>query len=215
MKKIIFLLLLACVIGVFYTLDVFSFSSVNEIKDFVLSYGFYAPLVFIILFTIIPLTLFPDALLAIAGGLIFGLYEGSLYIMIGAFCGATLSFFIARYCGSWLRGKLKSEKFLNIDNAVKKNGFLIIFLLRLIPLVPFDIISYSAGFSSIRYKDFILASLIGVIPGVLVYANIGAASLAFGSNEFYISIALLLALMVISMLFKKNLKKKFFSHENI
>lgn len=208
MKKLIFLVGLCCVIGFFYYLDIFSFSNVTQIKEFVLGYGIWAPLVFIILFTIVPLTLFPDALLAIAGGLIFGLYEGSLYIMIGALCGATLSFYIARYYGSWLREKLEGEKFLNIDNAVKKNGFLIIFLLRLIPLVPFDIISYSAGFSSVRYKDFILATLLGVIPGVLVYANIGAKSLDFGSNEFYLSIALLLGLIVVSMLFKKKIQKK-------
>ncbi len=215
MKKSIFLSVLAVLIGLFYYFDIFSFTNINEIRDFVLGYGVYAPVIFIILFTIVPLTLFPDALLAIAGGLIFGLYEGSLYIMIGALCGATLSFFIARYYGSWLRDKLEGEKFLNIDTAVKKNGFLIIFLLRLIPLVPFDIISYSAGFSSIRYKDFFIASFVGIIPGVLVYANIGAKSLAFGSSEFYISIALLLALIVISMMFKKSLKKKFFVQETI
>lgn len=208
MKKFLVFIVLGFLIGLFYYMDIFSFTNPLQIKEFVLSYGVFAPIIFIILFTFVPLTLFPDAILAIAGGLIFGLFEGSIYIMIGALCGATLSFYLARFYGSWLRKKLKGEKFLNIDEQVKNNGFLIIFLLRLIPLVPFDIISYSAGFSSIRYKDFILATFIGIIPGVLVYANIGAQSLEFGSNNFYFSIALLIGLIVISMLFKKRVQKK-------
>lgn len=214
MKKLILFILLSIIIILFYSFDILYFSELSQIKTFILSYGVYAPLVFIILFTIVPLTLFPDALLAIAGGLIFGLYEGSLYIMIGALCGATLSFFIARYYSVWIKTKLQNKKFLNIDQAVKKNGFLIIFLLRLIPLVPFDIISYSAGLCSIRYKDFILATFFGIIPGVFVYANIGAQSLNIGSNQFYISIALLIALIILSKLFKKSITQKFFMASN-
>lgn len=208
MKKFIAFIILGFLLGLFYYMDIFSFTNPQQIKDFVLSFGIYAPIIFIVLFTFVPLTLFPDAILAIAGGLIFGLAEGSLYIMIGALFGATLSFFLARFYGGWLRKKLKGEKFLNIDTQVKNNGFLIIFLLRLIPLVPFDIISYSAGFSSIRYKDFILATLFGIIPGVLVYANIGAESLNLGSNNFYFSIALLIGLIVLSMLFKKKVQQR-------
>lgn len=214
MKKIVVFILLGVFLGVFYSLDLFSFTNPQEVKKFVLSYGTYAPIIFIILFTFVPLTLFPDAILAIAGGLIFGLVQGSLYVMIGALFGATLSFLIARFYGDWLRAKLQGEKLLNIDRSVKQNGFLIVFLLRLIPLVPFDIISYSAGFSSIRYKDFILATLFGIIPGVLVYANIGAQSLDFGSNNFYFSIALLIGLIVLSMFFKKSLKKRL-DNENV
>ncbi len=208
MKKFGVFMLFVLLVGGMYYLDIFSFASPEQVKEFVLSYGIWAPLIFIILFTFVPLTLFPDAILAIAGGLIFGFGMGSVYIMIGALCGATLSFYIARFYGSWLREKLQGEKFLNIDEQVKENGFLIVFLLRLIPLVPFDIISYSAGFSSIKYKDFILATCVGIIPGVLVYANIGAQSLAFGSNSFYLSLALLLGLIILSMLFKKRVQKR-------
>ncbi len=212
MKKTSLIIILSFILVLFYYFDIFTFSNPNEIKDYVLSFGIYAPFIFIILFTIVPLTLFPDAILAIAGGLIFGLYEGSLYIMIGALCGSTLSFFIARVYGKWLKEKLTNEKFLNLDKNAKENGFLIIFLLRLVPLVPFDIISYSAGFSSIRYKDFILATLIGIIPGVVVYANIGAQSLNIGTSGFYASIACLIALIVISMIFKNKIKRKIYGN---
>ena len=212
MKTFFLSLIIIIVLAASYYFDIFSFTNTLQIRDYILSYGNFAPIVFIVLFTIVPLTLFPDSILAIAGGLIFGLYEGTIYIMIGALFGSTLSFYISRQYGSWLKEKLKNEKFLDIDKNIKKNGFLIIFLLRLIPLVPFDIISYSAGFSSIKYKDFILATFIGIIPGVVVFANIGSESLNLGTKSFYFSIACLLGLIVISMMFKNRMKKRFYEN---
>jgi uncharacterized membrane protein YdjX (TVP38/TMEM64 family) len=198
---------------VFYKMGVLSFQQVETIKTFVLSFGLLAPLVFILLFTLAPLIFFPDGILALAGGLIFGLYAGSVYIIIGALCGGSLSFYLARTYGTWLRDKLAHEKWIHFQKSVKNHGFIMIFLLRLVPLVPFNIISYSAGFSTIRYRDFFFATLLGMSPGVLVYANIGAKSLAFGTKEFYMAVALLLFLVVFSMVLKNSVKKRLDRYE--
>lgn len=193
---------------IFYQQGILSFEQVEEIKTFVLSFGLWAPFVFILLFTLAPLVFFPDGILALAGGLIFGFYMGSLYIMIGALCGGTLSFYIARIYGTWLHEKLAHEKLINFQKRVKNHGFVMVFLLRLVPLVPFNIISYSAGFSTIRYRDFFFATLLGMCPGVLVYANIGAQSLSFGTREFYIAVSLLLLLVLGSLVLKSSVKKR-------
>ena len=198
---------------VFYHNGVLSFSQVEQIKTFVLGFGIYAPLMFILLFTLAPLIFFPDGILALAGGLIFGFAWGSFYIVLGALCGGTLSFYLARLYGNKMREKLAHEKLINFQKSVKRHGFIMILLLRLVPLVPFNIISYSAGFSTIRYRDFFFATLFGMSPGVLVYANIGAQSLAFGSREFYISIGLLVALVVVSMVLKHRIKKRLEAYE--
>lgn len=213
-KKLILTIAFVLLLIVFYMLDILSFSQVEEIKTFVLGFGIYAPLIFILLFTLAPLIFFPDGILALAGGLIFGFYAGSFYIIIGALCGGTLSFYIARFYGKWLHEKLAHEKIINFQKSVKKHGFVMILLVRLVPLVPFNIISYSAGFSTIRYRDFFFATLLGMIPGVLVYANIGAQSLAFGSREFYSAIALLIMLVFISMGLKQWVKKRVEKYEN-
>ena len=178
-----------------------------------LGFGLYAPLVFILLFTFAPLIFFPDGILALAGGLIFGFAWGSFYIILGALCGGTLSFYLARLYGNTMREKLSHEKLINFQKSVQKHGFIMILLLRLVPLVPFNIISYSAGFSTIRYRDFFFATLLGMTPGVLVYANIGAQSLDFGSREFYIAVGLLIALVVISMALKQWVKKRIEKYE--
>ncbi|KDR93755.1 Uncharacterized membrane protein YdjX, TVP38/TMEM64 family, SNARE-associated domain [Peptoclostridium litorale DSM 5388] len=176
----------------------------EEIKNYVDSFGPLAPVVFIILFTLVPLTFFPDSILAIAGGLIFGIYKGFLLIMVGALCGATLSFCIARFLGKGVIAKLVKHDISKFERQLEKNAFLIILLLRFIPLFPFDVISYGAGLSKIKFKNFIAATMVGTIPGIFAYANLGAQSAHVGSRGFYISIVIIVALFAVAAFVKNN-----------
>lgn len=175
----------------------------KDIQAYVSSFGKLAPLVYIIMFALVPLTLFPDSVLAIGGGLIFGLFKGYIYTLIGALIGASLSFYISRKLGRNFVKKLTKEKLDGIESMINSKGFFVVLMLRLIPLFPFDIISYGAGLTSIKYKDFLFATIIGTIPGILVFTNIGAQSVNIGSNGFYMSIMALI-LLVIASIFLKN-----------
>jgi len=157
------------------------------------------------MFALVPLTFFPDSILAIASGLVFGFYKGYIYTTIGALIGGSLAFFIARYLGYDLVKKISNEKLSNLDKLINENGFYIIFLLRLIPLFPFDVISYGAGLTNVKYKHFLLATLFGTIPGIAVFTNIGAQALNISSTEFYTSIAMLILLFIISIILKNKL----------
>lgn len=179
----------------------------KDIQTYVNSFGKLAPIIYIIIFALVPLTLFPDSIIAIAGGLIFGLVKGYIYTAIGAILGATLSFYISRKLGRNFVKKLTKEKLDNVEEMINSNGFFIIFMLRLIPLFPFDIISYGAGLTSVKYKDFILATFLGTIPGILVFTNIGAQSVNMGSGSFYVSIGALVLLFIISMVLKNKFIK--------
>jgi uncharacterized membrane protein YdjX (TVP38/TMEM64 family) len=140
--------------------------------------------------------------------MVFGLFEGFVYTMIGALCGATLSFYITRILGQNFVKQFIKHDITHFDDVLQKNGFLIILLLRLIPILPFDVISYSAGVSKIKYKDFVLATFLGTIPGILVYVNLGDKSTQMGSTSFYLSLALLVLLFVGSMFLKQRLALK-------
>ncbi len=214
MKKALLFLAFGLLMFFFYRSGVLSFEQVDAIKAFVLSFGIYAPLIFILLFTLAPLIFFPDGILALAGGLIFGFTIGSVYIIVGALCGGSLSFFLARWYGKKMHEKLSNEKLLHFHRSVQNHGFTMILLLRLVPLVPFNIISYSAGFSTIRYRDFFFATFLGMMPGVFVYANIGAKTLAFGTVDFWISIALMVLLVIVSMLLKGYVQKRVKRYES-
>ncbi len=194
------IVILAAIVYKVFKMDI----GIHEIKSYIDSFGNFAPIVYIIMFSLVPLTLFPDSVLAIAGGLAFGLYKGYIYTAIGALIGGTISFYISRKLGRNIVKKLTKDKLDNIEVMVNTKGFSIILLLRLIPLFPFDVISYGAGLTSVKYKDFIMATFLGTIPGILVFNNIGAQALNIGSNNFYISIALLILLIFISMILKKK-----------
>lgn len=183
----------------------------NDIQKYVTSFGKLAPLVYIIMFALVPLTLFPDSILAIGGGIIFGLTKGYIYTLIGALLGASLSFYISRKLGRNFVKKITKEKVDYIEEMINTKGFFVILLLRLIPLFPFDVISYGAGLTNIKYRDFIFATIIGTIPGILVFTNIGAQSVDIGSNSFYLSIMALILLILSSIVLKNkfiNTQKK-------
>ena len=201
---ILFLAIILVVIYKIYSLNLGS----EEIKNYVQGFGKIGPLVYIIMFSLVPLTLFPDSVLAIAGGLIFGLFKGYIYTTIGALIGGTISFYISRYWGREVVKKLTKEKLDKVEEMINNRGFIIIFILRLIPLLPYDVISYGAGLTAVKYKDFLLATLFGTIPGILVFTNLGAQTVNIGSSSFYISVALLILLFIISIFFKNKFISK-------
>ena len=205
--KILFSLIIIFVIGtVIYkvlSMDI----GPSDIQKYVTSFGKFAPVIYILMFAVVPLTLFPDSILAIGGGLIFGLFKGYLYTLIGALIGASLSFYISRKLGRSFLKKITKDKLDYIEDMINSKGFFVILLLRLIPLFPFDVISYVAGLTSIKYRDFLFATIIGTIPGILVFTNIGAQSVNIASKSFYISIMALIVLILLSIILKNKFIK--------
>lgn len=205
--KILFSLIIIFVIGtVIYkvlSMDI----GPSDIQKYVTSFGKFAPVIYILMFAVVPLTLFPDSILAIGGGLIFGLFKGYLYTLIGALIGASLSFYISRKLGRSFLKKITKDKLDYIEDMINSKGFFVILLLRLIPLFPFDVISYAAGLTSIKYRDFLFATIIGTIPGILVFTNIGAQSVNIASKSFYISIMALIVLILLSIILKNKFIK--------
>ena len=204
--KVIFLLIItAIIICAFCNMKTLRQCTPENVKVFVDSYGVFSPIIYIILFTFVPLTFFPDSILAIAGGMCFGMVSGFIYTMIGALFGGILSFFLAKTLGHKVFNKFIKKDLSNLENAIKNKGFALVFVLRLIPLFPFDVISYAAGFSGVKFKDFVLATILGIIPGIFVFVNIGDKASEIGSSSFYMSIALLVGLIVMSYALKKKI----------
>lgn len=212
-KIFISLFIIALILIMFYFMNK-DIMNVDTLKNLILDSGYFAPLIYIIAFSLVPLTFFPDSLLAILGGTIFGLSRGFLYTSIGALIGGSISFFISRILGQSFVEKLENDKLKNIQNLLKDNGFLMILLLRLIPLFPFDLISYGAGLTKISYKDFLLGTLIGTIPGILVFVNLGAQWISFNKESIYLSVSLLILFIIVSLFLKKIYINKHLSKEN-
>lgn len=175
------------------------------IETFLLKFGAFAPLIYIVLFTFVPLTLFPDSILAVSAGLIFGIVPGAIYTLIGAAAGGTLSFMISRGVGHEFVLK-KLEKHNKMIQLIEKKGFTIVLIMRLIPLIPFDIIGYAAGLTNIKYRDYILATIVGIVPGVAILVTMGDGLASENKTKLYVGICALIFLIIIA---KKSYKKIF------
>ncbi len=111
--------------------------------------------------------------------------------------------------------KFENDKLKNIQELLKDNGFLMILLLRLIPLFPFDLISYGAGLTKISYKDFALGTLIGTIPRhIIFFVNLGAQWITFNKTSIYLSVSLLILFIIVSVFLKKIYINKHLAKEN-
>jgi uncharacterized membrane protein YdjX (TVP38/TMEM64 family) len=176
----------------------------QEIRNWILSFGLLAPLIYIVIYTIRPLIFFPASILSIAGGLAFGAAMGTVYTMIGATLGAILSFLLARKLGKRVTEKQWKGKFKKIQNQLEKNGFYYVLFLRFIPVLNFDLISYIAGVSSVRLTAFFFGTVIGIIPGTFAYNFLGSSLISGSPKVIITAIIMFLLVMLIPILIKKR-----------
>jgi uncharacterized membrane protein YdjX (TVP38/TMEM64 family) len=139
------------------------------------SLGVFGPIAYIVIYNLATLLFIPGSLLTLKGGCLFGVFWGSIYVLIAAIIGATLAFVIGRYLSrNWVCQQMdKHPKFKAIDLAVAKEGWKIVLLTRLSPVFPFNLLNYAFGVTQVSLKDYILGSL-GIIPGTVMYVYIGS-----------------------------------------
>ncbi|BCL37748.1 TVP38/TMEM64 family protein [Nostoc sp. MS1] len=139
------------------------------------SLGILGPIAYMIIYNLATLLFIPGSLLTLKGGCLFGVFWGSIYVLIAATVGATLAFLIGRYLSrDWVVQQIeKYPKFKAIDQAVAKEGWKIVLLTRLSPVFPFNLLNYAFGITQISLKDYLLGSL-GIVPGTIMYVYIGS-----------------------------------------
>lgn len=138
------------------------------------NWGIWAPIGYMAIYNLATLLFVPGSILTIKGGCLFGLFWGSVYVLIAATFGATFAFLIGRYFSrDWVHRQIsRYPHFQAIDRAVGKEGFKIVLLTRLSPVFPFNLLNYIFGVTQVSLKDYIYAS-IGMIPGIILYVYIG------------------------------------------
>ena len=181
----------------------------QQLQSAIESCGNWAALAYMGLFTLLPAFFFPVAILALAGGLLFGLLWGSIYTFLGAILNCTLMFLLARYVGrekveQLLQSRLSPYWQQKLKGLEGQSGFLILIILRLIPAVPYNLINYAFGLTGMKFSTYLIASAIGIIPGTLAFINIGDKALDITSPDFWIAIGLLGALLLITSILGKH-----------
>ncbi|MDD6795202.1 MAG: TVP38/TMEM64 family protein [Clostridiaceae bacterium] len=173
--------------------------SAKGIVDFIRNQGVYAELTYLLIFVLKPfLVVIPSNIIAITGGIIFGPVEGFLLSMLGFFISGTIAFYISRLLGKDFVQSIIGDKFIKLDKNIREHGFRIMFLLRLPPVLPYDPLSYTSGFTNIYYKDFILASVLGVVPETLCYSILGPNFSTPWSPKFIIPLLIIVIATIMS-----------------
>jgi len=148
--------------------------AIPRFSEWVASLGIWGPIVFMVGYAVAVVAFVPASLLTLAAGAIFGLAWGTVYVFVAASVGAAGAFLVARYLA---RGAVEkrldgNERFAAVDRAVGEQGRKIVFLLRLSPVFPFNLLNYALGLTRVGFADYLIAS-IGMLPGTVLYVYSG------------------------------------------
>jgi uncharacterized membrane protein YdjX (TVP38/TMEM64 family) len=146
-------------------------------------------LVFAALFVLAVLIMAPASVLYMAAGLLYDLFWGFVISLVAASVGAVLQFLIARYLARDRVRRVVEERaeFEAVDRAVEEEGWKVVLLLRLAPLVPGNTQGWLFGATRVSVVQFAWPSVIGILPWALFFVGIGSAGAAFlysGENPF-------------------------------
>jgi uncharacterized membrane protein YdjX (TVP38/TMEM64 family) len=173
--------------------------------------GFWGPVIYIGLYAIRPLVIFPSTILTLAGGFLFGPVLGVLYTIIASNTSATVAYLVGYYFGKGILKEGASNSLMQrYADRMRSNSFETILVMRFI-FLPYDLVNYLAGFLRIRWVSFITATLLGSIPGTIAFILAGASIEQFDGGvpklnpvTLTASFVIFIGSLVLSRLFKKR-----------
>jgi uncharacterized membrane protein YdjX (TVP38/TMEM64 family) len=172
-----------------------------RLEDWIRAQGVWAPFFFTLALLILPMIFFPLDPLCFAAGVLFGFGWGSFYAGMGLLASASLMFVLARYLarGTLTRYFSKSQKMRRVNHLVSKGGFKILVILRILP-IPFSLLSYYLGVTSVRFKHYFW-SVFGTAGTILVGVYAGSVAKSIAKMEHSVGHFIGLGLAIVLMLF--------------
>jgi uncharacterized membrane protein YdjX (TVP38/TMEM64 family) len=158
--------------------------------------GWAAPVVFVGLYALVTLAPVPKNVLSAVAGLLFGLVEGVLLVLAAAMVGALVAFGLGRLLGRAAVERITSARVQEVDTLLARRGLMAVVMVRLVPVVPFTAINYTAGLTGVRLRDYTLGTAVGIIPGTVAYVTLGTYGSTPGAWPFLVSAAALVILSV-------------------
>ena len=175
--------------------------------------GIWGVLIFILLYAIRPLILFPATFLTLAGGFVFGPVLGVIYTIVASNISSAIAFYVGQYFGEGLLQEQDDEAdgwIQRYTRRMRENSFETVMTMRFI-FLPYDMVSYLAGFLRIKFVPFILATALGSIPGTIAFVGFGASVESFDGGipslnpvTLGVSVVIFIVSIALSRLFKKK-----------
>lgn len=193
-----------------------SMLNLDAIKEYILSFGILAPIISFLLMLLQSVAApLPAFLITFANAALFGWVYGAILSWTSAMAGAALCFYIAKFLGRDVVEKLASKYALDsVDEFFKKYGKHTILIARLLPFMSFDLVSYGAGLTSMKFMSFFIATGIGQLPATIVYSYVGDM-LTGSAKIMMMGILTLFALSILIFMIKKIYNEKNNSNINV
>lgn len=167
--------------------------SSDELRDWGDGLGAAGPLLWPLVFALVNFMV-PWPILAGATGAVFGTEAGTPIALAGVLLAATLQFGLARTtAGDHLRGRAQA-RLPRLDALLARNGFLAVFYSRIVPVVPWGLVTYAAGLARVRLRDLLLGTVAGGTPKVFAYVALGGSFDDLSRPEALVAIGMLVAL---------------------
>ena len=210
-KALIFLAFVISAIVLIRFTPAKDYLTTEALTAFLENAGFWAPVVYIIIYTVGVCLFLPGTLLTGLGAAIFGAYWGFIYVWIGAMLGASGAFLIGRTLAREFASSLIGDKLKKYDNAIERNGFATVLYLRLV-YFPFTPMNFGMGITKVRFKDYIFGTGLGIIVGTFIFTFfIGTIKEVWSSGNWAelisFKVFFSIALFVFSFFIPKLIKK--------
>lgn len=158
--------------------------------------GWWAGIGFAALYAVVSLSPLPKTVFTLAAGTLFGVAEGLTSVLAGATAGAIAAFCLGRGLGREAVHRLTGMRLDRFDDLLMRRGLAAVLVARLVPVVPFTTVNYAAGLTTIRFRDFLTGTVVGMVPATAAYVTIGAYGGRPGEWPLWAAIGTLAALTV-------------------
>ncbi len=182
------LLLVVVIAALALVLRALDVTSVDELRTRVDDAGLWAPLVFVVLYSLLTVALAPGSIGSAAAGLIFGGVAGTVLTVVGATIGATGSFVLGRALGRDTVGSLFGGGIDRLDRFIGDRPFRSVVAIRLLPILPFGLVNYAASFTRLPLRSYVGGTAVGIVPGSALFVALGASLAMPGSPRFWASL---------------------------
>ena len=173
--------------------------SAEDVRRTVADAGAWAPVLYVVLVTVLTCAFFPFPLMAAAGGLVFGVAEGTALSVLGGTLGALLAFVLARTVAGDAVAGLAGERLERLQRAVERRGFVAVLYARIFPGVPRDLSNYAFGLTRVGIVAYGLATVLGITPRAYAYVALGGSLGSFDSTQSIVAIAVLVAMGLLGL----------------
>lgn len=174
------LLLVAIIVAATVVVLTVPIPDVDELRALVEQAGWWGPVGFVAGYAALTLAPVPKNVLSIAAGVLFGFGPGLAIVYCAALLGASAAFWLGRALGRDAVEKFTGTRVEKVDAVLSKRGFPAVVGVRLVPVLPFTAINYSAGLTALGWWPYFLGTMIGILPGTVSFLALGAFGLEFG-----------------------------------